>query len=109
MFRLDSPDQFRYRLRGSRMKIRQTYKIFAGCIMLALCVYALSAAAQQSPAPASAAPFAGATVADVKGKVRVQLPRQAPSNPARGQVLPPETRITTEKGDILLRLSDASQ
>lgn len=64
---------------------------------------------QQNKAQVPSAPIAGATVADLKGKVRVQLPGRTPSIPTRGQVLPAETMITTEGGTILLRLEDDSQ
>lgn len=64
---------------------------------------------QQTPATAPAVPIAGASVADVKGKVQIELPGQAPSSPSAGQVLPAETTITTRNGRILLRLEDGSQ
>ncbi len=63
----------------------------------------------QNKTQASAVPVAGATVADIKGKVQVQLPGHAPAAPSRGQVLPAETMVSTEGGRILLRLEDGSQ
>jgi FecR-like protein len=64
---------------------------------------------QQPAASPSPAPLAGATVADLKGKVQVELPGQTASAPSRGQVLPAETIVTTEKGRMLLRLEDGSE
>ena len=66
--------------------------------------------AQQEATPAAASvPFANATVADFKSKVQVQLPGQAFTAPALGQVLPPESEIQTDKGQMLLRLEDGSE
>jgi|SRR5579859_2269897 len=69
---------------------------------------ALSAAAQQNMAPASpsSVPFAGATIVDIKGKVEIQLPGQGLSVAAQRQVLPAESTITTENGQLLLQLKD---
>lgn len=68
------------------------------------------AAAQQTPPPAVAAPFAGATISDFRGRVSIQLPGQAVvGEPARGALLPPETTISTDDGRLLLRLSDGSE
>jgi hypothetical protein len=63
----------------------------------------------QTAAPASTIPTASASVIDIKGKVQIELPGQAPSSPTLGQVLPTETAITTGNGKILLRLEDESQ
>jgi hypothetical protein len=65
------------------------------------------AAAQQSSSSLTA-PFAGAVISDFKGKVSIQLPNQALSEPARGTVLPPETTVSTDDGRLLLRLTDGS-
>jgi hypothetical protein len=59
--------------------------------------------------PAVKAPLAGATIADFKGKVSIQLPHQAFGAPARGEVLPPETAVNTEDGTLLLKLTDGSE
>jgi FecR-like protein len=64
------------------------------------------AAAQE---PAIKAPLAGATIADFKGKVSIQLPHVALSAPARGEVLPPESTVNTDEGTMLLRLTDGSE
>src|SRR5258708_5466186 len=79
------------------------------CMTLWLCAGALSTSNAQNSAPPSDAPFANATVSDFKGKVQIQLPGQASSAPARGQLLPPESVIRTENGRILLRLEDGGE
>ena len=66
------------------------------------------ATAQQNPPAAISAPYAGATISDFRGKVSIQLPSRALSEPSRGTLLPPETTISTEDGRLLLRLSDGS-
>jgi hypothetical protein len=71
-------------------------------------LYCASAAAQQSSPAAVSMPYAGATVSDFKGKVGIQLPAQAFSAPTRGEVLPPDTTVSTDDGRLLLRLSDGS-
>jgi len=63
----------------------------------------------QNSAPLASAPLANATIADLKGKVRLQLPGQSQSAPTRGQVLPPQTKLITENGRVLLRLEDGSE
>ena len=83
------------------MKSRLTLTI----VFLAL--YCACAAAQQTPAAASA-PYAGATISDFKGKVSIQLPAQAIAAPVRGEVLPPDTTVNTDEGRLLLKLSDGS-
>src|SRR5713226_1638153 len=68
------------------------------------------ASAQEQPgsSPASAA-IAGATIAEWKGNIRLSLPGQLPSNPSRGEQLPPGTILDTGSGRLLLRLSDGSE
>jgi hypothetical protein len=73
-----------------------------------LALYCVCAAAQQTPAPAASAPYAGATISDFKGKVSIQLPAQAFAAPVRGEVLPPDTTVNTDEGRLLLKLSDGS-
>ena len=87
------------------MKNRISLTIFAG-----VALYCVSAFAQEKPSAAAAvnAPYAGATVSDFKGKVSVQLPTQAFSAPVRGEVLPPDTTVSTDEGRLLLKLSDGS-
>jgi hypothetical protein len=63
---------------------------------------------QPSSAPATAA-IAGATIAEWKGNIRLSLPGQSPSNPLRGEQLPPGTILDTGSGRLLLRLSDGSE
>src|SRR5258707_57065 len=63
---------------------------------------------QTGSAPATAA-IAGATIAEWKGDIRLNLPGQLPSNPLRGEQLPPGTILDTGSGRLLLRLSDGSE
>jgi hypothetical protein len=91
------------------MTFLQTRKSALFHTWLFLALIPLAMGWQQNKTQVSSAPIAGAMVADLKGKVQVQLPGQAPSTPGRGQILPAETTITTEKGRILLRLEDGSQ
>jgi len=81
-------------------------KITLTIVFLAL--YCACAAAQQTPAAAATAPYAGATISDFKGKVSIQLPAQAFAAPVRGELLPPDTTVNTDEGRLLLRLSDGS-
>src|SRR5258707_377606 len=69
-------------------------------------------AAAQEPQPSSTpgtAAIAGATIAEWKGNIRLSLPGQLPSNPMRGEQLPPGTVLDTGSGRLLLRLSDGSE
>lgn len=74
--------------------------------MITVLLFCGLAAAQE---PAIKAPLAGATIADFKGKVSIQLPHQSFGAPARGEVLPPETAVNTDEGTMLLRLTDGSE
>lgn len=76
--------------------------------MIGVVLYCMSAAAQQAPLAAVNAPYAGATISDFKGKVSIQLPTQAFTTPTRGEILPPDTTVSTEDGRLLLKLSDGS-
>lgn len=70
----------------------------------------MSAAQEQQPSSApSTAAIAGATIAEWKGDIRLSLPGQLPSNPLRGEQLPPGTIVDTGSGRLLLRLSDGSE
>src|SRR5258708_3091598 len=70
----------------------------------------MAAAQEQQPSstPATAA-IAGASIAEWKGNIRLSLPGQLPSNPLRGEQLPPGTILDTGSGRLLLRLSDGSE
>ncbi|HEV7672911.1 MAG TPA: FecR family protein [Candidatus Angelobacter sp.] len=82
-------------------------KLFLTLIGFAL--YFTSAPGQEAPqAAAASAPYAGATISDFKGKVSIQLPAQAFAAPVRGEVLPPDTTVSTDDGRLLLKLSDGS-
>jgi FecR protein len=89
------------------MKISIRKLVLPFCAIFWLSSGAMSAPIQQSSP--SDAPLANATVADFKGNVQVQLPHQASSAPTRGQVLPPESIISSEDGRLLLRLEDGSE
>jgi hypothetical protein len=67
-----------------------------------------SAAWAQNPVPA-ALPLGSATVAEIKGDVRVLTPQGSEIAAQRGTVLAAETRINTAKGSLLLDLADGSQ
>ena len=71
-------------------------------------LYCACAAAQEFTTAAASAPYAGATISDFKGKVSIQLPAQAFAAPVRGEMLPPETTVSTDEGRLLLKLSDGS-
>ncbi len=85
------------------MKTTIRFTIFSLLFLVLNCGLAL---AQE---PAVKAPLAGATVADFKGRVSIQLPHQALAGPARGEVLPPETAVNTDDGTLLLKLTDGSE
>src|ERR1700731_3796529 len=79
--------------------------------LIFFCISAGMSAAQEqqtSPAPTTAA-IAGATIAEWKRDIRLNLPGQLPSNPMRGEQLPPGTTLDTGSGRLLLRLSDGSE
>lgn len=76
--------------------------------IVGIVLYCMSAAAQQTPPAAVSAPYAGATISDFKGKVSIQLPAQAFTAPTRGEILPPDTTVSTDDGRLLLKLSDDS-
>src|SRR5262249_52450161 len=80
-------------------------KIFT---MIGVALYCACAVAQQTPPATVNAPYAGATISDFKGKVSIQLPAQVFSMPVRGEVLPPDTTVSTDDGRLLLKLSDGS-
>ncbi len=84
------------------MKNKITFSIIGIALLCA------SAAAQQTPPAAVSVPYAGATISDFKGKVTVQLPAQAFTAPVRGEVLPPESTVSTDDGRLLLKLADGS-
>jgi hypothetical protein len=89
-----------------RTAVRSTYF----CLLFFWIVAGMAAAQEQQPSstPATAA-IAGATIAEWKGNIRLNLPGQLPSNPMRGEQLPPGTILDTGSGRLLLRLSDGSE
>ncbi len=90
------------------MKHKRTRIRVLLCAVLCLAA-ARVAPMQQDVPPVSAAPIAGATVADFTGKVQIELPGAGASAPSRGQVLPAETVVNTQHGRILLKLEDGSE
>ncbi|PYU67913.1 MAG: hypothetical protein DMG49_17435 [Acidobacteria bacterium] len=80
------------------------------CLLIFWSTIAMALAQEQQPSstPAAAA-IAGATIAEWKGNIRLSLPGQLPTNPLRGQQLPPGTILDTGSGRLLLRLSDGSE
>src|SRR5947209_13851850 len=76
--------------------------------MIGLALFFAGAAAQETGQGTVSAPYAGATISDFRGKVSIQLPSQAFSAPTRGEVLPPETTVSTDDGRLLLKLGDGS-
>jgi hypothetical protein len=75
------------------------------CVIVMSC---LVRAQQPSTIPTSV-PYAGATISDFKGMVKLQTPAHGPISPTRGLVLPPATIVSTEEGRILLHLQDGSE
>jgi uncharacterized membrane protein YgcG len=80
--------------------------IFTLIGLVMFCAAAVAQESQQGTTPS--APYAGATISDFKGKVSIQLPAQAFAAPVRGEILPPETTVSTDDGRLLLKLSDGS-
>lgn len=80
------------------------------CLLFFWISSAIAAAQEQQPgsAPVTAA-IAGATIAEWKGNIRLSLPGHLPSNPLRGEQLPPGTILDTGSGRLLLRLTDGSE
>jgi hypothetical protein len=80
------------------------------CLLFFWMAAGVAAAQEQQPSsiPATAA-IAGASIVEWKGNIRLSLPGQLPSNPLRGEQLPPGTILDTGSGRLLLRLSDGSE
>src|SRR5712692_6983628 len=80
------------------------------CVAFFWIAAGMAAAQEQQPvsSPATAA-IAGATIAEWKGNIRLNLPGRSPSKPLRGEQLPPGTILDTGSGRLLLRLSDGSE
>ncbi len=80
------------------------------CLLFFWIAAGMASAQEQQPGstPATAA-ISGATIAEWKGDIRLSLPGQVPSNPLRGEQLPPGTILDTGGGRLLLRLSDGSE
>jgi len=75
----------------------------------ALSILVLSAVASaQNPVP-TALPTGSATVAEIKGDVKIMAPQGNEIPAQRGTELTAETHINTTKGSVLLDLADGSQ
>jgi hypothetical protein len=80
------------------------------CLLFFWITAGIAVGQEQQPGSTSAtAAIAGATIAEWKGNIRLSLPGQLPSNPLRGEQLPPGTILDTGNGRLLLRLSDGSE
>jgi hypothetical protein len=80
------------------------------CLLFLWAAVGIAGAQEQQPSSTLAtAAIAGATIAEWKGSIRLSLPGQSPSNPLRGEQLPPGTILDTGSGRLLLRLSDGSE
>src|SRR5438132_13493669 len=79
------------------------------CPLISWLTIAMAVAQDQQPRMPAAAAIAGATIAAWRGNVRLSLPDQSPTNPSRGEQLPPGTILDTGNGRLLLRLSDGSE
>src|SRR5260370_36925245 len=95
--------------RGTSMKYLAV-RLARFCLLFLWIAAGMAMAQEQEPisTPATAA-IAGATIAEWKGNIRLSLPGQLPSNPLRGEQLPPGTILDTGSGRLLLRLSDGSE
>src|SRR6267154_726079 len=79
------------------------------CPLISWLTIAMAVAQEQHPRMPAAAAIAGATIAEWRGNVRLSLPDRSPTNPLRGEQLPPGTILDTGNGRLLLRLSDGSE
>src|SRR5713226_1582061 len=85
--------------------VRSTYF----CLLFFWITAGMASAQEQPGSSPASAEIAGATIAEWKGNIRLSLPGQLPSNPSRGEQLPPGTILDTGSGRLLLRLSDGSE
>jgi hypothetical protein len=91
------------------MKYTAIRSIYFSLLFLLIAAGMVRAQEQQTDSTPSTATIAGATIAEWKGNIRLSLPGQSPSNPLRGEQLPPGTILDTGSGRLLLRLSDGSE
>jgi hypothetical protein len=80
-------------------------RLFSIGIML---LFVLAAAIGQNPEP-TALSVGSASIAELKGDVTLHSPQGDVVNAQRGTLLPPDTKIDTLKGSVLLDLQDGSQ
>ena len=86
--------------------VKSRYLLIATLVLL--CCTSATGGGQRPPGIPQSAPYAGATVSDWAGGVRVQPPGQALVKPFRGQQLPAGTVLETGSGRLLLRTEDES-
>lgn len=78
-------------------------------LLLFTCAIATVAAAAQGPPVPVVLPYGSAMVVDLRGDISVSLPQVAPARVQKGQTLPPESTIETDKGSLVLSFADGSQ
>src|SRR5260370_38831881 len=78
------------------------------CVAFFWIAAGMAAQEQQPVSTPGTAAIAGATIAEWKGNIRLNLPGHSPSNPLRAEQLPPGSIVDTGSGRLLLRLSDGS-
>lgn len=79
--------------------------MWLGCLIL----ISSGAWAQQASPVLASLPYAGATITDFKGVVKLQTQAQGSISPVRGLTLTPSTIVSTEEGRMLLHLQDGSE
>src|SRR5713226_4583665 len=94
---------------GTSMKYTAARSTYFFLLFLWISSGMAAAQEQQSSSTPATAAIAGATIAEWKGNIRLNLPGRSPSNPLRGEQLPPGTILDTGSGRLLLRLSDGSE
>jgi hypothetical protein len=78
-------------------------------LLLFACVIATLTASAQAPSVPVGLPFGSALVVDLKGDIAVSLPPGLPAPVRKGQLLPTESNIETNKGTLVLAFADGSQ
>jgi len=78
-------------------------------LIVCLSILLLGAAAFAQNPTLAALPLGSASIAEMKGEVKILAPQGGEVAAQRGTVLAPETKISTAKGSVLLDLPDGSQ
>jgi hypothetical protein len=87
------------------LRVRVGLLFFCCLILMTVAIWAQ----QTPPSVLTSMPYAGATISDFKGMVKLQSPAQATITPTRGLTLAPATIVSTDEGKILLHLQDGSE